>query len=155
MPSRLGLAQRAESKRSNVRNIPHGSADFAVKSTGQSGVDGKTVKAYIDHLEEAFLIQSAHRYDVKGKRYISTPLKYYFCDMGVRNRADRRYYVQSAFSLPDAAKTEQETWPFSKVDDSFKKVVVVKDDIRPWWTDCGVLVVGLWDFLLDEGILEQ
>ena len=182
------------------------------KSSGQPGVDGKTIKAYIDHLEEAFLIQSAHRYDVKGKRYISTPLKYYFCDVGVRNaaldfrqqeethlmenvifnellargyrvdvgvvehivknargnsvraqleidfvcnRADRRYYVQSAFSLPDAAKTEQETRPFSKVDDSFKKVVVVKDDIRPWWTEQGVLVVGLWDFLLDEDILER
>ena len=182
------------------------------KSTGQRGIDVKTVKSYIDHLEEAFLIEHAHRYDIKGRRYISTPLKYYFCDVGVRNailnfrqqeethlmenvlfnellvrgyrvdvgvvehvvknargnsvrtqleidfvcnQADRRLYVQSAFALPDAEKTEQGTRPFFKVGDSFQKVVVVKEDIRPWRTEQGVLVLGLWDFLLDENSLNR
>ena len=177
------------------------------KSSGQRGIDAKTVKAYIDHLQEAFLIEHANRYDIKGKRYISTPLKYYFCDVGVRNaalgfrqqeethlmenvlfnelltrgysvdvgvvelivknshgdsvrthleidfvcnQADQRFYVQSAFALPDSSKTQQEMRPLAKVDDSFKKIVVVKDDIRPWRTEQGILVMGLWDFLLDE-----
>lgn len=180
-------------------------------SNGMRGTDNKTVSSYIEHLREAFLVEKVQRYDVKGRAYISTPLKYYFTDLGVRNAvlnfrqqeenhlmenaiynelvtrgysvdvgivdttvtnakgqrerarlevdfvcnlADRRYYVQSAYSVVDPSKAEQETRPLKKLDDSFKKVVVEAGDARSWHDEAGILHLGLWDFLLNADSLD-
>ena len=72
----------------------------------------------------------------------------------VVNRGMRRWYIQSAFAIPDASKRLQEVRPFSKIPDSFSRIVIVKDDIKPWIDEHGVLTVGLLDFLLDDGIME-
>lgn len=176
-------------------------------SAGSRGVTNKTVRAYIDYLADAFLIQEAQRFDVKGRRYIDTPSKYYFTDVGLRNarlgfrqqeenhimenvlynellvrgysvdvgvvnttetvaegkrrrkqleidfiarKGDDQCYVQSAFVMHDEAKAVQETRPLTKVDDSFKKFIIVKDDIKTRRDDRGIVTVGLFDFLLDE-----
>lgn len=174
-----------------------------------SGPD--TVRIYIEHLKDAFIIEEAKRYDVKGRKYIGSPFKYYFCDMGLRNarmnfrqvepthamenvvynelrsrgfgvdvglvtrylrdesgrqsrsqleidfvcnKGDRRYYVQSAYAVPDEAKWEQETAPLSHIDDSFRKIVVVRDPVVPRHDDNGILVVGVHDFLLDPSLMD-
>ena len=176
-----------------------------------SRLDADTVKRYIGYLEDSFLVDEAERYDVKGRRYIGTPKKYYFEDVGLRNarlgfrqveethimenviynelrargflvdvgevekrvRADgkevrqrcevdfvanmgyRRYYVQSALALPDERKAAQEKAGLLAIDDSFKKVVVVKDVIKPHMDRDGILTMGLFDFLLDPGSLDK
>ena len=71
----------------------------------------------------------------------------------VVNMGMKRCYVQSAFAMPNAEKHEQEIRPFAKIPDSFSRIVVVKDDIKPWMDDRGILTVGLLDFLLDDDIL--
>jgi predicted AAA+ superfamily ATPase len=175
-------------------------------------ISKNTIDSYIGYMVDAFLIEKAQRYDIKGRRYIDTPFKYYFSDIGLRNaqigfrqieethimenvlynelrsrgfsvdvgvvntaeknadgkrqkkqlevdfvcnRASRRYYVQSAFALPDAEKTEQEQRSLLKVGDAFKKVIIAKDVPGPWYTEEGVLVTGLYDFLLDKDSLEK
>lgn len=164
-----------------------------------------TITTYINYLLDAFLIEKAERYDVKGKQYISTPSKYYFSDIGLRNarlnfrqqeeehimenilynellfrgynvdvgvveirennmkkqtevdfvcnQVDRRYYVQSALSLPTREKTLQEERPLMNINDNFKKIIVVKDNIRPWMTEEGILVIGIQEFLLNPNSL--
>jgi len=181
------------------------------KSTGQGSATDKTISSYINYLKEAFLIEQSYRYDVKGRKYISTPLKYYFSDIGLRNvllnfrqqeenhimenivfnelivrgfnvdvgvveysarneqgtsvrkqleidfvcnKGDQRYYIQSAFSIPGADKMEQEQRPLVRVADSFKKFIVVKDDIKPWRNEKGITIMGIWDFLLDKNSLD-
>lgn len=170
-----------------------------------------TVKRYIGYLEGSFLVDEAVRYDVKGRRYIGTPKKYYFGDVGLRNarlgfrqveethimenviynelrargfsvdvgevekrvmtsgkeerrRCEvdfvanmgyRRYYVQSALALPGEQKAAQEKAPLLAIDDSFRKVVVVKDVIKPYMDRDGILIMGLFDFLLDPGSLDM
>lgn len=187
-----------------------------VSDTFKSAGSGKgpgpdTVRVYIEHLKDAFIVEEAKRYDVKGRKYIGSPFKYYFCDMGLRNarmnfrqvepthamenvvynelrsrgfgvdvglvtrylrdesgrqsrnqleidfvcnKGDRRYYVQSAYSVPDGAKWEQESAPLSLVDDSFRKIVVVRDPVVPRHDDSGILVVGVHDFLLDSSLMD-
>ena len=71
----------------------------------------------------------------------------------VVNRADSRWYIQSAYGIPDSDKMEQETRPFRKVPDTFRRILVVGDDVRPWTDDNGILIVGIRDFLLDETIM--
>ena len=164
-----------------------------------------TITAYVNYLLDSFLIEKAERFDVKGKQYISTPSKYYFSDIGLRNarlnfrqqeedhimeniiynellyrgynvdvgiveirennirkqtevdfvcnQSDRRYYIQSAFSLPTREKTLQEERPLMNINDNFKKIIIVKDNIRPWITEEGISVIGLQDFLLNEDSL--
>lgn len=159
---------------------------------------------------DAFLIQKAERYDVKGRKYIKTPVKYYYSDPGLRNarlgfrqleethlmenvlyndlirrgfnvevgvieqnirddsgkkvrkqlevdfvvnRSDERYYIQSALSIDDPSKKEQEIASLIRIPDSFKKIVVVKDYVKPWRDDNGIQYVGIEDFLLDESLL--
>lgn len=175
-------------------------------SNGVSRISEKTISTYIDHLTDAFLITRAERYDVKGKRYIASPYKYYFEDVGLRNvrlnfrqqeenhimeniiynelrlrgfavdvgvvdiweqqikkrteidfvcnLGSRRYYVQSAFAIPDGEKMRQESRPLVSVADSFKKIVVVKDPIKLWRTEEGVVVMGLRQFLLEANSLD-
>ena len=72
----------------------------------------------------------------------------------VANMSDRRYYIQSAFSMPDDAKREQECASLKRIDDSFKKIIIVRDDIRPYHDNNGFYLVGLMDFLLEPNLME-
>ena len=183
-----------------------------LKTVKKSKITSKTIKKYLDCFEDSFLIESAQRYDIKGKAYIETPKKYYFSDLGLRNArinfrqfeqthsmenviynelrmrgysvdvgvviiaekdqegkvtrkqlevdfvcnlGSSRYYIQSAYSLPDEAKRTQEIRPFRKIDDSFKKIVITKDIVQPYYDNYGILTVNIYDFLLDPQILEK
>ncbi len=182
------------------------------RSVKKSNITANTIRKYLECLEDSFLIDSAVRYDIKGRAYIETPLKYYFTDLGLRNvrlgfrqveethamenvifnelkmrgynvdvgvvtmaekkddgkvarsqleidfvcnKAGRTYYIQSAYSLPDAQKREQEIRPFTKVSDSFKKVVITRDIVKPVYDDNGILTVSIYDFLLDPDSLAK
>ena len=174
-------------------------------------ISEETVAKYLDFFVDAFIVYKARRYDVKGRKYIGAPLKYYFSDIGLRNawlnfrqteethimeniiynellvrefdvdigivehnyrgedgkskrkqlevdfvanQADRRYYIQSALYVGTTEKRLQETNSLNRIDDSFKKIVVVKDNIIPWHDEKGVLYVGIEQFLLDESAME-
>ena len=182
------------------------------KSVNNSKITATTITKYIEYLEDAFLIEEANRYDIKGKSYIGTPLKYYFMDMGLRNsrihyrqmeathsmenviynelrmrgysvdvgvipiaekdKAGKvtrkqlevdfvcnmgsvRYYIQSAYSLPDETKRIQEIRPFRRIDDSFKKIVITKDIVQPHYDEYGILTINIYDFLLDPHCIEK
>lgn len=168
-----------------------------------------TIDKYLDCFEDAYLIQKAVRYDVKGRKYIKTPSKYYYTDPGLRNarlgfrqieethlmenilyndlirrgfdvdvgvveiatmedgkkvrrqlevdfvinRGNDRYYIQSALTIADPEKKEQEIASLLRIPDSFKKIVVVKDYLNPWKDDHGIQYVGIEHFLRDENIL--
>ena len=184
----------------------------AFKSEKKSKISSQTIKKYIDYFEDSFLIESANRYDIKGKAYKVTPKKYYFSDLGLRNLSinfsqlepnfcmenviynelrmrgynvdvgvvatteknqegkivrkqlevdfvcnlgSSRYYIQSAYSLPDETKRTQEIRPFRKIDDSFKKIVITKDFVHPYYDDYGILTVNIYDFLLDPEIIHR
>ena len=176
------------------------------KSVIKSDISLNTIRQYIEHLKNAFVISEAVRYDVKGRKYIGTPVKYYFedarlgfrqieethlmeniiynelklrgfsVDVGVvqkrfrakdgkvpykqleidfvANSGSRRYYIQSAFSLPDAEKTEQEKASLLGVADSFKKIIVVKDAINVRRDENGITMMSIYDFLLTDNSLE-
>ena len=179
----------------------------SVKGTSLSD---DTISRYLDYFIDAFLLYQAKRYDVKGRKYIGSPLKYYYSDIGLRNarlnfrqqeenhimenliynelrirdydvdvgivtinsrdddgkskrtqyevdfvanRGSQRYYVQSAFAIPDEDKRRQETVPLNGIGDSFRKLVVVRDNINPWHDENGILYIGIEDFLLDENAM--
>ncbi|MBD5458363.1 MAG: ATP-binding protein [Lachnospiraceae bacterium] len=181
------------------------------KSVIGSDICLNTIRAYIEYLKDAFIVSEANRFDVKGRKYIGTPLKYYFEDVGLRNArlgfrqveethlmenviynelrvrgfqvdvgvvikrnrtekgvqekkqleidfvanmGSKRYYIQSAYSLPDDKKRVQEKASLINVNDSFKKIIVVKDVIKPWHDDDGILTLGIYDFLLNEQSLD-
>lgn len=178
------------------------------KSVIQSDISLNTIRQYIEYLEEAFVIHAAKRYDVKGRRYIGTPMKYYFEDVGLRNArlgfrqteethlmenviynelrargfqvdvgvvpfrrpatqergqleidfvanlGSRRYYIQSALQIPDTEKEQQEKASLLKVNDSFKKIVVVKDVMNVQRDEAGITTMGIFDFLLKDNSLE-
>ncbi|MBR2957339.1 MAG: ATP-binding protein [Clostridia bacterium] len=174
--------------------------------------NANTVAAYIEHLTNAFLLSRAERYDVKGKKYISSPYKYYFTDIGIRNAklnfrqqeqthimeniiynelvmrgynvdvgvvdyfgsdkngkrklihsevdfvcnvGNQRYYIQSAFSIPDEEKMKQEQASLDHIGDSFKKIIIVKDHCKAWRNDKGYLIMNVLDFLLDPNSLDR
>ncbi|MDE6318336.1 MAG: ATP-binding protein [Lachnospiraceae bacterium] len=180
------------------------------KSERQINVAPETIDHYMDYFLDAFLIQKATRYDVKGRKYIKTPAKYYYSDPGLRNarlgfrqleethlmenvlyndlvrrgldvdvgvveyntrgrdgrsirkqlevdfvvnRGSDRFYVQSALSITDPEKKEQEIASLLRIPDSFKKIVVVKDYLKPWRDEHGIQYIGIEQFLLDEGML--
>ena len=175
------------------------------KSVNRSKITATTITKYIEYLEDAFLIEEAVRYDIKGKSYIGTPLKYYFMDMGLRNarinyrqieitysmenviynelrmrgfsvdvgnltivengkdgkavkkqlevdficnKGSKKYYIQSAYQLGTEEKLAQEIRPFLKINDSFKKIVITSDTPKPCYTDEGILMMNVYDFLL-------
>lgn len=175
-------------------------------SNGEKEISFNTVNSYIKYIEDAFIINKSDRYDVKGKKYILTPQKYYFSDIGLRNvrlnfrqqeenhimeniiyneliirgynvdvgvvevrddnksrkqleidfvcnLGNKRYYIQSALNLDTREKTLQEERPLMGVNDNFKKIIVVKDNIKHWFTEEGILVVGIQEFLLDKNSL--
>ena len=180
-------------------------------SAGKTKLSHVTISQYLEYLQDAFLIEKSIRYDIKGKKYISTPSKYYFVDLGLRNarlnfrqneenhlmenviynelrmrgfsvdvgmievkekqpdgtwqrkqleidfvanKGSRRYYIQSAFMLPDEQKQHQEERPLLRVNDSFKKIIVVRDNILLRRDDNGIVTMGLRQFLLDENSLD-
>lgn len=182
------------------------------RSVKSSKITTVTINKYLKCLEDAFLIESVQRYDIKGKAYIETPKKYYFSDLGLRNArlnfrqfeqthsmenviynelkmrgfnvdvgvvpiaerneegkvvrkqlevdficnlGSKRYYIQSAYSIPDAEKKAQEIRPFKKIEDSFKKIIVTKDIVPTVYDENGVLTVNVYDFLLDKNIFEK
>ena len=181
------------------------------RTAKKSKITANTIKKYLDYFEDSFLIESAQRYDIKGKAYIETPKKYYFSDLGLRNarinfrqfeqthsmenviynelrmrgysvdvgvvpvaEKDRngkvtrkqlevdfvcnlgssRYYIQSAYTLPDEAKRTQEVRPFRKIDDSFKKIIITRDMVPTQYDEYGILTINIYDFLLDPKCLE-
>ena len=181
------------------------------RTAKKSRITSNTIRKYLGYFKDSFLIESAQRYDIKGKAYIETPKKYYFSDLGLRNArinfrqfeqthsmenviynelrmrgysvdvgvvpiaekdaegkvirkqlevdfvcnmGSLRYYIQSAFSLPDEAKRTQEIRPFRKIDDSFKKIIITKDIVSPYYDEYGILTVNVYDFLLDAKCLE-
>ncbi len=180
------------------------------KSKGIPATD-LTIKNYIDYLMEAFIINKVERYDVKGRKYISTPSKYYYTDIGLRNAllnfrqqkenyimeniifnellyrgynvdvglievrenidGKRTYkqlevdficnigsdkiYIQSAYMMPNVEKINQEERPLVAIKDSFKKIIIVREDIKAWKNENGTQIIGLKEFLLDLDVLKK
>lgn len=175
-------------------------------------ISSATIEKYLSYFSEAFLLSKARRYDVKGKKYIKTPAKYFFTDVGLRNarlgfrqqeethimenvlycdllrrgfdvdvgmveynyknengksartqleidfvvnRGNQRYYIQSALSIADPEKREQEIKSLTKVPDSFRKIVVVGSRMNPWKDENGILYIGVEQFLLDEKAIDM
>ena len=180
-------------------------------SVKKTKISANTIDKYIDYFEDSFLIKRVHRYDVKGRKYIGTPYKIYFEDVGLRNArlnfrqiepthlmeniiynelrfrgymvdvgtvikreygpndkdvkkqlevdfianlGSKKYYIQSAYSLSSKDKLEQEKASLINIDDSFKKIIVVKDRIKPSLDEHGILTINLFDFLLDMDSLD-
>jgi hypothetical protein len=185
------------------------SATFA--SVKQTTISELTVDKYIGHMEDAFMINRVKRYDVKRRKYIGTPYKIYFEDIGLRNArlnfrqiegthimeniiynelrfrgykvdvgvvesrekdengkeirnqleidfiatlGSKKYYIQSAYAIPDEEKYKQETRSFDKVNDSFKKIILVEKSMKPRRDDNGYVCMGVKEFLLDAGSLD-
>ena len=182
------------------------------KSLKNVTISHKTIGNYLSYMQDAFLIERAMRYDIKGKKYINTLSKYYFSDIGIRNtlldfrqqeethimenilynelrmrgflvdvgmvpirttdkagktirkqlevdfvvnQGSQRYYIQSALAIPDKEKELQESLSLLNVNDAFKKIIIVKDDIKPWRNEKGILIMGLMDFLLNKNSLDS
>lgn len=181
------------------------------KSVKQVSLHPETINNYLEYLVDSYLISQSKRYDIKGKKYINTPSKYYFTDIGLRNarlnfrqyeethimenviynelkimgfnldvgvveysksengksvrvqaevdfvcnKGDKRYYIQSALSIPDREKMLQEQNSLTRIADSFKKIIIVKDAIKTHYNEDGVLILNLFDFLLRENSLES
>ncbi len=181
------------------------------KSAKNKIISPTTIKRYIDYFEDSFLIDSALRYDIKGKKYINSPLKYYFTDLGLRNarlnfrqveenhameniifnelkvrgynvdvgfvssnevsengkkvrkqfeidficnKGSKRYYIQSALALTNEAKREQEQRSLLMTQDGFKKIIITKDALAPLYNEDGILMMSVFDFLLNGNSLE-
>lgn len=180
------------------------------KSIKNTSLSALTIDRYITYMQQAFILSKVNKYDVKGKKYINTPYKIYFEDVGlcnarldfrqieethlmeniiynelryrgynvdvgfvetrenidgtlkrkqleidfVANQGNKRYYIQSAYDIPNEEKMKQETKSLDNIDDSFKKIIVVKNSIKPRRNEKGYLIVGLKEFLLDPNSLE-
>ena len=181
-------------------------------SKGNKNITNKTIASYLKYLEESFLIEKSKRFDVKGKKYIETPSKYYFVDIGIRNslinfrqiekthimeniiytelrrrgfnvdvgivekrkidkngkkdykqleidfvanKGSDKYYIQSAYSIEDNNKKEQELQSLLSVSDNFKKLVIVYDSFIKWQDNNGIIYISIYDFLLNENSLKE
>lgn len=169
-------------------------------------IKNETISTYLDCFIDAYILSKSYRYDIKGRSYIDTPLKYYFTDIGLRNarlnfrqqeenhimenilyneltargfnvdvgmveynhtaggkkirtqlevdfvvnQTDKRYYIQSALTVADEAKRQQEVNSLNRIDDSYTKIVVVRDNILPWTDDRGIQYINIEDFLLEK-----
>ena len=175
-------------------------------SNGITDISKNTITSYLNYLLDSFLIEKVKRYDVKGKKYIQTPQKYYFIDIGIRNaklnfrqqeenhlmeniiynellirgynvdvgvveireegvrkqlevdfvcnQGNKRYYIQSALNLDTSEKTMQESKSLNNIGDNFKKIIVVKDNIKLWRNEDGILIIGIQEFLLNKNSLD-
>lgn len=174
-------------------------------------ISRNTICSYLEYICESFLVEKAVRYDVKGRRYLDTPYKFYFTDLGLRNarlnfrqlepshmmenvifnelrirgfnvdvgvvpvvrmnaegkqervrleidfvcnKGSRKYYIQSAYQMLDEQKIKQEEASLRNIDDSFKKIIVVADNIIIRRSESGITTTGIYDFLLKENSLE-
>lgn len=181
------------------------------ESSKQTKISANTIDKFIEYFEDSFILKRAYRYDVKGRKYIATPYKIYFEDVGLRNArlnfrqiepthlmeniiynelrhrgymvdvgvvmtrekdkndkdvrkqrevdfianlGTKRYYIQSAYSLPSAEKAEQEKKSLLNIDDSFKKIIIVKDRVKAFLDDNGIVTINLFDFLLNKDSLD-
>ena len=181
------------------------------ESSKQTKISANTIDKFIEYFEDSFILKRAYRYDVKGIKYIGTPYKIYFEDVGLRNArlnfrqiepthlmeniiynelrhrgymvdvgvvmtrekdkndkdvrkqrevdfianlGTKRYYIQSAYSLPSAEKAEQEKKSLLNIDDSFKKIIIVKDRVKAFLDDNGIVTINLFDFLLNKDSLD-
>lgn len=181
------------------------------ESSKQTKISANTIDKFIEYFEDSFILKRAYRYDVKGRKYIGTPYKIYFEDVGLRNArlnfrqiepthlmeniiynelrhrgymvdvgvvmtrekdkndkdvrkqrevdfianlGAKRYYIQSAYSLPSAEKAEQEKKSLLNIDDSFKKIIIVKDRVKAFLDDNGIVTINLFDFLLNKDSLD-
>ena len=180
-------------------------------SEKKSTISYDTVKTYIDYLCDAFLVEKSTRYDLKGKRYINSPFKYYFMDLGLRNArinfrqyershlmenavynemrargfsvdvgavptigtmpdgsrrravlevdfvcnlGSKRYYIQSAYRMESEDKVRQERASLLKLDDSFKKIIVIGEECPVTRDEMGITTMGIYDFLLNKNSLD-
>ena len=180
------------------------------KTIKKKAISDKTLKKYMDYLMDAFLVSRAVRYDIKGRKYIGSPAKFYFEDVGLRNarlnfwqmeenhsmeniiynelrirgyhvdvgiveqfgknsenktmkkqlevdfvvtRGSEKYYIQSAFAMTTPEKQMQEERPLNAIGDSFKKIIVVRDNIKIRRNEMGIVTIGIRNFLLDENSL--
>lgn len=181
------------------------------ESSKQTKISANTIDKFIEYFEDSFILKKVYRYDVKGRKYIGTPYKIYFEDVGLRNArlnfrqiepthlmeniiynelryrgymvdvgvvmtrekdknekdvrnkrevdfianlGTKRYYIQSAYSLPSVEKTEQEKASLLNIDDSFKKIIIVKDRVKAFLDDNGIVTMNLFDFLLNKDSLD-
>ena len=181
-------------------------------SKGNKNITSKTIALYLKYIEESFLIEKSKRFDVKGKKYIETPSKYYFVDIGIRNslinfrqiekthimeniiytelrrrgfnvdvgivekrktdengkkyytqlevdfvanKGSDKYYIQSAYSIEDNSKREQELQSLLNISDNFKKMVIVYDSFIKWQDENGIVYISIYDFLLNENSLKE
>lgn len=181
------------------------------KSVKNKNISSNTIKRYIEYLSDSFLIDTAFRYDIKGRKYIGSPVKYYFNDMGLRNarlnfrqieethsmeniiynelkirgynvdvgvivqngkdengssirkqleidfvcnKASKRYYIQSAYAIPDEAKLMQEQRPLMLTGDFFKRIIITRDTPVPHYNESGILNMRIYDFLLNKNSLD-
>lgn len=184
----------------------------AFKSVKQKTISNTTINRYIEYLCDSYLIDRAVRYDIKGKKYIDTPVKYYFSDLGLRNarlnfrqleethtmeniifnelkirgfnvdvgvvtlnemnekgngirkrleidfvcnKGSKRYYIQSAYAIPDQEKMKQEQRSLTLTGDFFKKIIITKEAPAPYYNEDGILVMSIYDFLLNNGSLDS
>ena len=176
-------------------------------SNGEKEVSLNTINSYMKFIEDSFIVNKSERYDVKGKKYIQTPQKYYFSDVGLRNArlnfrqqeenhimeniiynelivrgynvdvgvveirdenknrkqlevdfvcnlGNKRYYIQSALNLETREKTLQEERPLININDNFKKIIIVKDTQKHWFTEEGIMIIGIQEFLLNQNSLD-
>ena len=180
------------------------------KSVKKVNIDSSTINRYLGYMQDAFIIEKAERYDVKGKKYIGSLAKYYFSDLGLRNailglrqqeethimeniiynelrrrgckvdvgmveqrfvdsegkwqrkqlevdfvvnEGNQRYYIQSALALPDEEKRKQEMASLQRINDAFKKIIIVKDNVKSWHNEDGILTMNLLDFLMNPNSL--
>lgn len=206
MEALLDILSSAIGSLTNPNKLQH-----TFKSVNKSKITSATITRYLEYLKDSFLIEEANRYDIKGKAYIGTPLKYYFMDMGLRNsrikyrqlevthsmenviynelrtrgfivdvgnltvveseknkkpvrkylevdfictKESKKYYIQSAYMLGSSEKLEQEIRPFYKINDSFKKVLITSDTPKPFYNEGGILIMNVFDFLLNPDSLE-
>lgn len=180
------------------------------KTVKKSELSANTIDTYIKYMQDSFILSRANRYDIKGKKYINSPYKIYFEDIGLRNakldfrqieeshimeniiynelryrgynvdvgmidlretkngvvqhkqleidfianQGSKRYYIQSAYDIPDEDKMKQETQSFDKTKDSFKKIIIVEKSMKPRMNEKGYLMLGIREFLLDPNSLE-
>lgn len=181
------------------------------KSVRKINITSQTISKYLDYFIDAFILDKVYRYDIKGKKYINTPLKYYYTDVGLRNarlnfrqqeenhimenvvynelklrgfdvdigvveynykdengknkrkqfevdfiasKYNKKYYIQSALTISNEDQLDQELNSLKRINDSFKKVILVKENIMPWYDNNGILYLGIYDFLLNEDSLD-